>query len=301
MKKYSTTIAARKLVTKSIAFGTSRHLAKHQNQRKICGYGTARTHRSALKICADWLHLQDSKHLKNMNATDAAEYLTLRALTVNQKTLDLDRQVLNFHLLHEDPIPFVVSNIQQKLVNRAYTPAQIDLLLAQANPKMRLSILAAVNAGLRAMELITVAPAEMLKESERKGWSRSRFIGREQDIVFVVHGKGGLCRQVRLSPQLAAEMWASARLGEADVVDREVNLKSYFDLTGGVNFSSQFSKLSKKVLGMSHGAHGLRHTFAKARLHNLMCLGLSFEEALRVLSNELGHFATSNTFAYLRD
>jgi len=166
---------------------------------------------------------------------------------------------------------------------------------------MRLSIEICIDTGMRAVELITIAPLESLTESERNNWHSARFLGREDDVAFVVSGKGGLRRQVRLSRDRAQQLLLHKRPSPITVFDRKVSHRSYFDLIAGANFSMQFSNLSREVLGMSSGAHGIRHSFAQKRLRDLICLGLSFETALLVLSNELGHFATTNTFAYLRD
>lgn len=301
MKNYSTAIAARKVVGASLALGTSRHQAKIQGKNVICGVSTAHAHTRALKAVGDWMHSTSGKHLHNLNEDEAITYLTARAMSVGQSAIDLDRQAINFHLLHESPIPFFPSTIERRLTNRAYTPLQIELLTSNADEKLRLSIELANDAGLRAIELITISPPSCMRESERDAWSKLRFLGREDDTAFVVHGKGGLKRQVRVSRPLADKLMLCIRPTPVEVNDRKVTHPSFFDLTSGANFSAQFTKLSKEVLGMSHGAHGLRHSFAQRRLHNLMCHGLSFGEALRVLSNELGHFSSNNTFAYLRD
>lgn len=301
MKSYCTRVAAETLVGKRVRFGTSRHQNRENKIDVITSVGTARNHTEALKLAGDWLLEFKGKHLKNMNEEDAAEYLCLRALTVGQSGVDLARQAINFHLLYEAPIPFVPSVICHKLTNRAYTQGQIDLLVQEARPRLQRSILLAVNGGLRAHELITIALPCDLDESPRQGWVADRFAGRRQDAPFVVHGKGGLHREIRLSPSLASDLMEQLRPHAIATVDRKADYLSYFDLLGGSNFSSQFSKLSKAVLGFSHGAHGLRHSFSQARLHDLMCTGLQYAVALNALSNELGHFSNSNTFAYLRD
>lgn len=301
MKKYSTEIAARKLVSQRIALGTSRHVRNKMAIEVITSVGTARNHRYALKCAADWLIHGKGKHLKNMNAADAQEYLSFRATTVGQSAVDLGRQAINFHLLRDAPIAYVPSIFPREVEDRGYTDGEIRLLLAAASPRLNFSIQLAMSAGLRALELVTLAPPDCLNESERDAWHAQRFLGRQSDIPFVVHGKGGLRRQVRLSPGLASELFQQLRFSPVQVRDREIYHTSHFDLIGGANFSIQFSNLSEKVLGTSHGAHGLRHTFAQRRLHSLLCLGLSYEDALQVLSNELGHFSTSNTLAYLRN
>lgn len=301
MKNYSTEIAARKLVSQRIALGTSRHTKDKKAIEVITSYGTARNHRTALKCAADWLIRSKGKHLRNLNAVDAQEYLSFRATVVGQSAVDLSRQAINFHLLRETPIAYIPSIFPREFEDRGYTDGEIGLLLAAASPRLNFSIRLAVGAGLRALELITLAPPECLNESERDAWHAQRFLGRQTDIPFIVHGKGGLRRQVRLSPGLASELFLQLRSSPVQKRDREIFHTSHFDLVGGVNFSMQFSILSERVLGLSHGAHGLRHTFAQRRLHSLLCHGLSYEDALQVLSNELGHFSTSNTLAYLRN
>lgn len=300
MKKYSAKIAARKLVSQRVELGVSRHANKKHCMEVVTSVGTSRNHGVALTGVATWIHHKNGKHLKNLNQDDAVEYLTLRSMTASQSAVDLDRQAINFHILRDDPIPYFKSLIPTELVDRAYTKGEIDLLLQDCGEKLNLSIRLAVNAGLRAIELITIAPVDCLAESNRD-WCKERFIGREADVPFIVHGKGGLRRQVRLKPDLAAELLKQLRPTPIKVRDREVIHTSFFDLVSGVNFSMQFSKLSFEVLGESHGGHGLRHTFAQKRLRDLLCCGLDYEHALKVLSNEMGHFAIKNTLAYLRN
>jgi integrase len=300
MKKYSCKTAARMLVNQRVELGVSRHAATKHCKEVVTSVGTARNHSVALKGVAIWLYGKNGKHLKNLNSEDAAEYLTLRSMTAGQSAVDLDRQAINFHILRDEPIPYFLSAIPRDEADRAYTTGEIYLLLQNCGDKLNLSIRLAANAGLRALELITIAPVGCLNESKRD-WHKERFTGREEDVAFVVHGKGGLRRQVRLAPDLADELIQQLRPMPIKVRDREVIHTSHFDLVSGANFSMQFSMLSQKVLGESHGAHGLRHTFAQKRLRDLLCCGLDCDLALKVLSNELGHFAVKNTFAYLRN
>lgn len=301
MKNYSTALTAQLLVSQRVRLGESRHKMKGKKIDVITSLGTARNHQNALKCAADWLVNTKGKHLKNMDIFDVSEYLSLRAISVGQSAVNLARQSINFHLLHDDPVPFIPSQVETKLSNRAYSEGQIGLLLEAANPDMGLSICVARSGGLRAMELITIAPPVLLQESIREGWRPERFVGRETDRCFVVHGKGGLKREVRLSPPVATALLKVARPEPIIVTSRGIRYRSFFKLTAGVNFSAQFSTLSKRILGFSYGGHGLRHSFAKVRLFDLMRLGLNYADSLGVLSNELGHFSTANTTAYLRD
>ncbi len=301
MKNYSSQIAARKLVSRRVSLGIPRRVKDKQPVDVVTSVGTARNHRVALKGVANWLHLKNGKHLDNLNESDAVEYLMLRSMTVGQSAVDLDRQAINFHILRNHPVPYFLSVFPHNPVDRAYLQSEINLILSNAGERLSLSIRLVVNAGLRAVELITISPAGSLAESQRDAWSQDRFLGRETDKQFVVHGKGGLRRQIRLEAELANELMQRLRPDPICVKDREIIHKSFFDLVAGANFSMQFSALSQKVLGVSRGGHGLRHTFAQKRLRDLLCCGLSYQLALQVLSNELGHFSVQNTLAYLRN
>jgi integrase len=212
----------------------------------------------------------------------------------------LARQAINLHLLPHDPVRFVASEIPTAVVDRAYTQAEINLLIECARPQLALSIAIASDAGLRSMELLTIAEPDQLPPSARD-WSTDRFRGREDADHFVVWGKGGLHREVRLSQNLAEKLRARCREETLTVSHRGAHLPSFFELIGGHQFSQEFGRLSDEVLGFSYGAHGLRHSFAQGRRIELLCTGLSMQEVILTISQELGHFHTKNTMAYLRD
>lgn len=300
MKKYSPKIAAKLLVVSHAQHGLSRHTHREMASSTVVSVLTEKAHCSALTLCANWLLKTKGKHLKNLTKVDAMEYLETRAETCKQSAVSLGRQAINLHILGEDPVNFVASKIPHEPKNRAYSNTEIDLLVWLASPEMALSILLAVDAGLRDMELLTISHAEALHPSARD-WSADRFCARENDVPFVVWGKGGLRREVRVSPNLAAQLEATAREHPQRVSNRGAFLTSHFDLVGGHRFSIEFGKLSKFSLGFSHGSHGLRHTFAQRRRDHLICSGHSMESAILILSQELGHFHCKNTMAYLRD
>ena len=299
MKKYSTKIAAQLMVRPQVAHGLSRHQCPELARTKVVSVSTERAHISALKVFADRLLDSYGKHLKHANRDDACLYLHERASEVRQKTLDLDRQSINMHLGFDKKLGYHLSTCTTIAHDRAYSKSQLDFLISRAKPDLTLSIGLAQNAGLRSMELMTIAPADELPTSVRD-WHPGRFDGRLNDSSYVVHGKGGLRREIRLSSGLAERMNVRRRLAPVQLSHRGAHLTSFFDVVGGHSFSDRFSDLSLKELGFSHGAHGLRHTFAQNRLLELMCLGHDAEEALQILAQEMGHFSVTNTLIYLQ-
>lgn len=300
MKNYSPKIAAQMMVFRNVFHGTSRHADKELARKIVTSVLTEKAHVQALTTVASWLNDRKGKHLKNIKKVDADTYLSERSKTHSQSSISLARQAINLHLLPDDRVQFVQSSIPSELKDRAYTQAEIELLVECARPKLALSISLCSDSGLRGMELLTISHTDQLCESDRD-WSDDRFLGREDDCQFVVWGKGGLHREVRVSQPLAARLKERQRESKVTVSHRGAHLPSWFDLVGGHQFSHEFGRLSADVLGFSHGAHGLRHAFAQRRRIELLCKGLSMSEVIRVISQELGHFHIKNTLAYLRD
>ena len=124
-------------------------------------------------------------------------------------------------------------------------------------------------------------------------WSKELFKGREGALYTVV-GKGGLRRAVLLPAQLADEL-EGRRIKDRTVRDRGIRYVQRHDVNFGRNLSKAWSDASSKALGRSAGLHGLRHSYAKQRLYELQQLGCSREERMSIVSQELGHFRTTET------
>ena len=71
-------------------------------------------------------------------------------------------------------------------------------------------------------------------------------------------------------------------------------------ISGGKNWSNSFSAASKRVLGWSFGAHGVRHSYAQNRMDELQQRGFLYPVALEIVSQALGHFRPDITEVYLR-
>lgn len=301
MKNYDPKIAAQLLVRSKAAHGLSRRHDGALARTLVTSVLTEKAHVQALTLYAKWLHQHRSgKHLKNSASEDAAVYLNERAQTRKQSTMDLDRQAINLHLHSDNVIPFLSSVLPTIPVDRAYTTREIALLVESANAALALSISLADDAGLRSMELVSISRLDHLTPAQRD-WSANRFTGREDAERFVVHGKGGLIREVRVSQHIAEQLISRSRPHPERISHRGAHLTSHFELVAGHKFCIVFGRLSQRVLGVSHGAHGLRHSFAQRRRVELLCCGFSHQESVEILSQELGHFSTTNTFAYLRD
>lgn len=156
------------------------------------------------------------------------------------------------------------------LDNGYYTQAQIDRLCGAMRRDNSFSAKLVVDAGLRAMELATL------------------YLDGD---TFKVIGKSGLHRTVRFSDDNCRELLNRKREIPIEVVDRGAKYVSHFELSYGVKFSSAVTKASKRCLGWSIGAKGLRDTWAIRRFEQLSW-EYPHDTALKIVKFELGEVAT---------
>jgi len=268
--------------------------------------GSVRSYEDRLRIICQHFKEAHAEALVEITPNRALEYLYDRALEVSQSTLNMERLALEL-MMHEvscvlprnKKLPYIKSMKDEVLKSRSYTPYQVFRVCSAQKEANAFSTKLAFFAGLRAHELLTILPISEQPPSPRPAHTH-KFLKRGTWIRYTVIGKGGLIREVRLPPSLSKRL-EERRLAEPrKVVDRRVNYTQHYDLKAGINFSSSFSSASKRSLGWSNGAHGARHSYAQLRMTELRTNGVDRNTALRVVSQELGHFRPSITLVYLR-
>ena len=240
-----------------------------------------------------------------IDSSMAHQYLYERAEYVQQSTLNQERQAMSVltnrpkSKMYSIKIEYINSQLETNLTCRTYTREQIDLVKLHQNIKNALATEIAFVAGLRAHELITIRKIEE-QPIDNRPWSVHKYLGRESYVQYSVKGKGGLIREVRLPPSLAAQLESFRRPRAIKVTDRKIYYMSQYDIGYGNNWSSSFSGASKRALDWSNGGHGTRHSYAQKRVSELQHKGLTFEESLSAVSSELGHLRSEITKVYLR-
>ncbi len=268
--------------------------------------GTVRNYEQALTHVAEYAKAEKiDGGLRAMTPEQAVNYLEMRRSDVGQKTLDMERQAMQSMMQHVtsqlepgERLAIIKSDQLQNLQSRAYSAEQVSLIASAQNGRNGLATEIAYSAGLRAHELLTLRP-----ETERPADDRPALESKFQErdgITYTVEGKGGLTREVMIPSELA-ERLEQTRLSEpVPITDRGVHYSQNYDISGGQRWSNSFSAASNRILGHSEGAHGIRHTYAQERMHELQKAGLTRPEALETVSQELGHFRSEITEVYLR-
>ena len=284
----------------------------------IKSVGTVRNYEERLLQIATHLKEHRLGGLRDMTPASALDYLRQRASSVSQKTLDMERQAIQAMMHHVSnklapgqtlevikstaPVARKGAGGKPKLLaeqSRAYNREQMLLIAARQAPHNALATEIAHAAGLRSHELLTLRRAHHQAPDERPA-HELKFHGiRETTVSYTVRGKGGLTREVRIPIPLAKRLEATRLEAPRKVKDRGINYQQFYGIGAGQPWAKSVSAASKAALGWSNGAHGLRHTYAQERMQTLQRV-LPREEALRVVSQEMGHFRPSITEVYLR-
>lgn len=282
------------------------HVMKSLQGDTIRSVGTARNYEQGLTRVAEWAQQERVQGgLRGMTPELAVRYLEQRGEVVGQKTLDMERQATQAMMTHVtgqlpagERLPVIKSEHDQVLSGRAYTPEQVALIATAQTGHNRLATEIAHAAGLRAHELLTLRRADERAADLRPALD-TKFQERSGEI-YTVQGKGGLIREVLIPSGLAARLEERRLDAPQPVTDRGVHYQSSYDIGAGKRWSSSVSAASERALGWSTGAHGLRHSYAQERMFELQYAGLSRDDALETVSQEMGHFRPEITETYLR-
>lgn len=276
-----------------------------QRSGAIQSLRTADNYRQALTQVCRFVKSERLGSLRDLTPEQAISYLEMRGEEIGQKTLDQERhaiQAMMQHLTHKLDVkahlPSVKSDYQQILTSRSYTTQQVAMVAEAQRDMNSLSTQIAHAAGLRGHELLTLRRIEERDPSSRPALAE-KFQGREGER-YTVKGKGGLVREVCIPKQLAQQLEARRLESPIKVTDRTVHYAQHYDINGGKKWSSSFTQASNRALGWSTGAHGLRHSYAQERMHELQSAGMNRNLALEVVSQEMGHFRPEITETYLR-
>ena len=310
MSKYGNLSSTAKQAVRAVngikSLGTSKSDSTSDTVRSI---GTARQFQQIFSKAAEYANSQGVR-LSNLTTELANSYLAERSVDIQQKQLNVEKRALEMHLrnITEDnslTLARQTSEVSTIKESRAYSPQQISYLTSQQSDRMALSTKICESAGLRAHELHTLQKYDgpnSRTPSPHRNWSNAMHIGggREQWSAYTVQGKGGLTREIRIPNHLATQLEEKRLPTPIQIVDRGVNYVSHYDVMGGQSFSNAWSKCSNTHFGFSHGAHGLRHSFAQQRIREIQNNGASYTQALGIVSQELGHFRPEITKEYLR-
>jgi len=270
----------------------------------IKSVGSFRNYKQALTQIAQNFKDNGLPSINNLTPELATQYLVDRATQVEQPTLNLERQAMqkvmqhfNHNLAPKETLPVIKSELQTIQASRAYTPEQIREVVAHQTPHNAISTEIAHAAGLRAHELFTLRPTSERSADPRPA-HEAKFEGRK-GVSYTVIGKGGLCREIQL-PRELSERLEGYRLPEPEkVTDRGVYYEREYAIGGGNAWSASFTRASQRGIGRSSGAHGLRHSYAQERMHELRYEYVR-DERLQIVSQEMGHFRPEITEVYLR-
>jgi len=272
--------------------------------RKCPADMSVETHESRLIHAAKFMRSTHNQALREMTVAQATGYLEIRSEEANKhKTFNTDKSAIHAMLRAQGklskngqiPVRFSKDDIA---MSRSYRHVHIDMIRDRMTPRNALSVDIIHEAGLRVHELLTLERIELQPADIRK-IHKQKFEGKSDWVRYSVKGKGSLIREVRLQHATAERLELTRLTTPVIVKDRAVFYTQKYDIGGGKKFSNAFRSASKRVLGFSNGAHGMRHTYAKTELGRYQDRGISFVDSKTIVSQELGHFRPDIVDAYL--
>ncbi len=295
---------AKNVDKKAVADKQAANVMKQIQGKVISSVGTVRNYENSLSKVAEYANRELNCGLKEITPEQAHQYLTDRSVEVGQKTLDMERQAIQSMMYHvsnklgtDEKLSVIKSESKQILISRSYTQEQVSMVANSQNDRNSLSTEIAHAAGLRAHELFTIQRIDERKPDERPALE-SKFSQRN-GLRYTVEGKGGLVREIQI-PKYLSERLEQYRLDTPkELVDRGINYLTRYNIAGGKNWSNSFSSASNRSLNWSGGGHGLRHSYAQERMNELQ-QHMTRDQALEVVSQEMGHFRPDITEVYLR-
>lgn len=290
---------ANSLIMDKTALGFSKEQAKDKHLDVIRSLNTANKYKAHVLRFLEFLsgnRLPASgpfhvEHMQEFLFELAEEERDQRYIDSSKRALDVTFSVKLSRV--ESEVPII-------LESRSYSFSEVEQVLNFQTPRNRFATELCFAAGLRAHEALTLRRGEELAPSPHRTWDMGRFTALSNYKIYTVEGKGGLCRNVAIPLALAERLERRRLAAPVKCEDRGIFYESVYDIGGGQALSQSFTTASKRALGFSNGFHGLRHAYAKKRLADLIGSGLDTEYAMKILSEELGHFRVEIVLAYLR-
>lgn len=289
-------IRAKRTIYRRFSPRTSRAIAKQF--KRIASLGTARNYEQSLAGYLAWAEERRISPSAFGALANLSEFLSQIAQDHSQSSVDQYRQALG--IAFNCQIPAIRTAVKPKKITRAYRISEAHLIIAALNDRDAISACLCLFSGLRVQETATICRAEEAQASPRRPWTDDRFAGLPYKYArYIVTGKGGLRREVAVPCVLIPQLEACRRPEPTTVRSRKINYESRYAIGHGQQLSMAITRASRRVLGWSTGAHGLRHAYAKTRLAALNTHFKDFNRAALALSQELGHFRPDITWAYL--
>lgn len=209
-------------------------------------------------------------------------------------------------LVNRLEVPSRAADKQDKRTQtRAYTQSQINAIQQHISiPNGNLAIQILIESGCRTKDLasLRLATERPVKNARMHKLYPDRFLGRENWVQVTFIGKGGHEYTSTISPETARKLEQYRLSVPRDFKERgqsNVVTKQYYDLPAGLQLSRLWGKACMRAFLSSRGLHGLRHTFAQERLRAMLHGGMTWDKALKCVSQQMGHYRASEVNTYL--
>jgi len=281
---------------------------------EITSYGASKSYGDAWHQFAQWAKVNEGiRDIQQLNADIAQSYLEHRieqgvklstyekeASALSKMELALQKQAEVRGIEREGNLrPGIAetretakTSLEQNSETRAYERPEA-IIAGLKDERHQLGSKLQLESGGR------ISEASQIRENQLGGLATDVHTGKQIGVINLVGGdtKGGHSHPISVTPQTYAQLENAIKNGPT------ITTKS----GEGKAFKIEKTGYSQAVRGAAiasgqepTGTHGLRHNFAQNRMQELQQNGKSFDAALKIVSQEMGHHRPSITLTYLR-
>ena len=169
---------AQRVISWGLALGSGRR--NNKSPAQIHSISTANSYRSALTTFCRWIQKNRLGNLIQVNVKTCSTFLEERAGQVGQKTLDRDRQAIQYLLGRTTKMKVLLPRIKSTYSggrhlakqSRAYTRDQVEFICSNLSRRPALATRIAYAAGLRGHELYSLKRRSKRAPSAHRKWSK---------------------------------------------------------------------------------------------------------------------------------
>ncbi|PSW30819.1 hypothetical protein C9J21_18195 [Photobacterium phosphoreum] len=165
-----------------------------------------------------------------------------------------------------------------------YTERQIEKIVNAQSARFSFATQIVAATGIRGSELLTL---QRCNERPPTATNNKLDIKNVLGTAYTVKGIDSVIREIIIPAHLVEQLELLHLDKPRIVINRGVSHETTYNLAGGQRWSTSFTKASKRALGWTDGAHGLRQTYAKNRIY-IIRQKYTHKTALEILSCELG-------------
>jgi integrase len=126
----------------------------------------------------------------------------------------------------------------------------------------------------------------LIRAKQLRGLQKDPITGESKGVISV-KGKGGKIRDIRVSPEIYSRL------------EQKIEWAGLFQFNRA-KYQTAIKEVVQNIREVGYGTHGFRWNWAQGRFKLIQQKGFTYEQALSLVSQEMGHERADITEHYLK-